>query len=575
MIGPSSPDHHFQDLAKTSKSDVNSEDHAFHALSDVKPVSCISLLLTKFPRSTSRLQDAISYIGDALKEGSRPELLNDCTNGTYMLYNEWCEPEAIFKPMDEESFSENNPKGHSPSCEFISPPRVTSPMDSLTNSGMFISPSFSSRFCELNTHPCSSNTTSNNNNINILHGLSFGSAVNSSSSYSSYSSFSSNSFSCYSSSCSSMSSGIMSSSSSCSRYRGISPGSSAYREVAAFLLDRNGFAGVPETSLVSVHSPGFWVDGQCSGTSVTKVGSLQLYVRHNGSSEDYGSSLFEAKNIQGIALLDMRLMNLDRHGNNLLASMKSALSGIHAQDDNKLKEHRASLLSSFVSRRSQSLYCDPYTASQRVLHLTPIDHGLCMPELCTSVRPEWCWRMWPQALEQIDSSLLEWVQSWNCEKDELMIKQFWDSVPLEACFTFRLNTLFIQLACCSKLSIADMSKLYTEPLSSCMSMIDLLRDCKEEDGVGGTYEIGLTMFQNIALRFYQSVPPPPPPPPQPLSGESLSFSICDFSESFDDFLKNVAKPMLIRFMNGICCCDVDDDEEEVEEEVEVDDVVDV
>lgn len=53
--------------------------------------------------------------------------------------------------------------------------------------------------------------------------------------------------------------------------RGIRPGEGAMREVAAFLLDHDHFAGVPPTALVSCHA-----GTEADSAEGAKVGSLQV-----------------------------------------------------------------------------------------------------------------------------------------------------------------------------------------------------------------------------------------------------------------------------------------------------------
>ena len=117
-----------------------------------------------------------------------------------------------------------------------------------------------------------------------------------------------------------------------------------YREVGAFILD-NGFAGVPPTALAKVRhrflrneSPSslyphsnleFEAAGKGEGTEGTgagnfyggyKLSSVQSYVRHEGCADDMGPCMFEEDDILRIAVLDIRLCNLDRHGGNILVS---------------------------------------------------------------------------------------------------------------------------------------------------------------------------------------------------------------------------------------------------------------
>ena len=100
--------------------------------------------------------------------------------------------------------------------------------------------------------------------------------------------------------------------------RGIRVGEAAGRECAAYLLDHESFAGVPATSLVSVRHPR-WKE-------LEKIGSLQSYVQHFCSAEDVGYTRFLASDVHRIAILDMRLLNCDRHSGNVLVSHQSSSS---------------------------------------------------------------------------------------------------------------------------------------------------------------------------------------------------------------------------------------------------------
>lgn len=68
--------------------------------------------------------------------------------------------------------------------------------------------------------------------------------------------------------------------------RGVTPGCGGLREVAAYYLDRDHFAGVPETVLAAFPNVSF----SCPSPRV--IGSLQLFVPHECSSEDYGPVMF-------------------------------------------------------------------------------------------------------------------------------------------------------------------------------------------------------------------------------------------------------------------------------------------
>ena len=116
--------------------------------------------------------------------------------------------------------------------------------------------------------------------------------------------------------------------------RGVRPGEGAVREVAAYVLDRNHFAGVPPTALVSVQpqpirsnstdsnstAPGQLSESagidsagvsQQSDSSASddsgpydapglgvKVGSLQQFVHSDGDCEDRGPSAFPVHEVR-------------------------------------------------------------------------------------------------------------------------------------------------------------------------------------------------------------------------------------------------------------------------------------
>ena len=87
--------------------------------------------------------------------------------------------------------------------------------------------------------------------------------------------------------------------------RGTIVGQGAYREVAAYLLDHPlsgrrgitgeemGFAGVPPTGLVSCLNKGF---NHPNGIT-PKIGSLQKFVKNNGSCEDIGPGSFPTEEV--------------------------------------------------------------------------------------------------------------------------------------------------------------------------------------------------------------------------------------------------------------------------------------
>jgi hypothetical protein len=117
-------------------------------------------------------------------------------------------------------------------------------------------------------------------------------------------------------------------------YKGeILPGTGMYREVAAYVLDK-GFAGVPPTHLARICHPSLFragtsavalsVDSHDNWKAVEdrnrKICSVQQYARHECCAEDMGSTKFSVSDVQRLAFLDIRMLNLDRHEGNVLVS---------------------------------------------------------------------------------------------------------------------------------------------------------------------------------------------------------------------------------------------------------------
>lgn len=151
---------------------------------------------------------------------------------------------------------------------------------------------------------------------------------------------------------------------------GVKSGESSLREVLAYLLDHDHFAGVPPTALVELSHPSLQMSPLSESTVVSKeflnlisgllpfykqsnfvkpvspsrspqstgplstrssenmhappkVGSFQTFVPSIGPIEGYSSSIFPIDEIHKIAVLDLRILNLDRNEGNILVQKVS------------------------------------------------------------------------------------------------------------------------------------------------------------------------------------------------------------------------------------------------------------
>ena len=164
--------------------------------------------------------------------------------------------------------------------------------------------------------------------------------------------------------------------------RGVRPGEAYAREVAAYLLDRSagGLGGVPETTVVECRHPKFhYADREVRD----KVGSLQVFVEHDGVAEDYGVERLGVERLQAIAALDVRALNCDRNSANLLV---------------------------------------PRARSGKLLEVVPIDHGFCLPDCLEIEWFDWCWIDWPQLAAPVCDEVKRAVANVDPAADAAMLR---------------------------------------------------------------------------------------------------------------------------------------------------------
>ncbi|KAI8475228.1 MAG: phosphatidylinositol 3 and 4-kinase-domain-containing protein [Monoraphidium minutum] len=192
--------------------------------------------------------------------------------------------------------------------------------------------------------------------------------------------------------------------------RGLRPGEGAVREVAAFVLDHGGFAGVPATAMVQLE-----VGGGPGEPGALKVGSLQQYVVAESDCEERGVSGFPAAEVHKIAVLDLRLGNTDRNGGNILA------------------------------RRGAG----------GAWELVPIDHGCCLPDKFEDLSFEWQW--WPQAELPFDDATKAYIASLDADRDAATLAAHGLALRPECLRVLRVCTLLLQKAASAGLTAAQIA----------------------------------------------------------------------------------------------------------------------
>eukprot|EP00929_Paragymnodinium_shiwhaense_P010096 TRINITY_DN11458_c0_g2_i1.p1 TRINITY_DN11458_c0_g2~~TRINITY_DN11458_c0_g2_i1.p1 ORF type:complete len:594 (-),score=137.49 TRINITY_DN11458_c0_g2_i1:289-2070(-) len=176
----------------------------------------------------------------------------------------------------------------------------------------------------------------------------------------------------------------------------------AAREVAAFLLDHDEFAGVPDTTLVHAIHPKFVRD---KGEVVWKVAAMQAFVTSTDSAGNFAPQIFEASCVHRIGIFDVRIANMDRNEGNILVC--------------KTK--------------------DKYK-------LIPIDHGLTLPDRLEILYSDVCWMNWPQAKMPFGPAELAYVANLNAQKDsELLEKSL--GISRKVLKLHEIITLLLKTAC--------------------------------------------------------------------------------------------------------------------------------
>lgn len=209
--------------------------------------------------------------------------------------------------------------------------------------------------------------------------------------------------------------------------RSVRVGETGVREVAAYLLDYDHFANVPSTALVKVTHPVFNVnDGVKSNVKktckqISKIASLQQYISHDFDASDHGTSSFPVSVVHRIGILDIRILNTDRHAGNLLVKK---LDGV---------------------------------GSFGQVELVPIDHGFCLPESLED--PYFEWIHWPQASFPFSEDELEYINHLDPFRDSEMLRM---ELPMirEACLrVLVLCTIFLKEAAAFGLCLAEIGEM--------------------------------------------------------------------------------------------------------------------
>uniref|UniRef100_A0A0D9UZH7 1-phosphatidylinositol 4-kinase n=1 Tax=Leersia perrieri TaxID=77586 RepID=A0A0D9UZH7_9ORYZ len=194
------------------------------------------------------------------------------------------------------------------------------------------------------------------------------------------------------------------------------------REVAAFLLDHDGFARVEPTALIRI-----------TRGAATTTASIQRFAAHEYDAGELGPSRFSVSSVHRVGILDVRLLNIDRHAGNILV------------------------------KKTDPTPTSATSSSTPPLDLVPIDHGLCLPEQLDD--PYFEWLHWPQSSLPFSASELDYVASLDPFRDAAMLRAELPALTESAIRILTLCTVFLQRAASAGLCLADIGDMMTREFS--------------------------------------------------------------------------------------------------------------
>ncbi|CEO95972.1 hypothetical protein PBRA_004662 [Plasmodiophora brassicae] len=231
---------------------------------------------------------------------------------------------------------------------------------------------------------------------------------------------------------------------------GVHYGDAAKKEVAASLLDHDGFAGVPEAMLAYVR-----IRFPLLGCTKVRYGALQRYVVNAGPSSDRAHQLpdtifrFNIDNVHrigtwrsgvwydaiadlgtGTGLLDARLANLDRTTANILLS------------------------------------------TDRLARLIPIDHGFSLPSWQALDDIQFCWASWSQARVPFSRSTKAYVAGLDPMSDVGVLQDL--DIDNSSILTYLLCSVAVKHIVSQRGStLAAIAAFMTRPCRTCQSQMEV------------------------------------------------------------------------------------------------------
>lgn len=239
--------------------------------------------------------------------------------------------------------------------------------------------------------------------------------------------------------------------------RGAEAGEAAFRECAAYILDHEHFSGVPATGLVVCSHPTF--SNGLSFNDNFKIGSFQEFKEHDFDAEDISSvkyQQFPVHEVHKIAILDIRLLNTDRHGGNILVkanrsranSREDVFSDSDSDDTRNENELMFKMDLEDDDETDEPGFLPQSPSTMLEYSLIPIDHGYTLPSTISGLTDLWFeWLKWPQAKIPFGVEEQRYIDRLNPDEDIAILKhKFGDLIKSDCYKVLRITTMWLKVA---------------------------------------------------------------------------------------------------------------------------------
>jgi len=201
-------------------------------------------------------------------------------------------------------------------------------------------------------------------------------------------------------------------------------------------LDHQHRARVPETYLLNSVRHKHWTGS--NGQPVSKTGSVQAFVPNSGDTSELGASLFSVDDVHNVGIFDVRLFNMDRNGENLLA----------------------------------------VPSGNKNLQLVPIDHAYILPPTLDNAYFEWL--SWKQAKVPFSALTLDYIAQLDVSADARTLSDL--GIPEECIRTMKLSTTLLKKGAAAGLTLYEIASMVSRKMSQQSELEKIVGDAEKAGG---------------------------------------------------------------------------------------------